>query len=274
MTRRSLSIDEGDELLRGGLRLQQQSVAVGVEGERGERRFVCFAPSLQPLATLVRFPEHRLGRFRPLFLRGAVGLGRLPLSPGLSDTARDFQPLADRLLLPAEPVALLLRHAELDPKSLEVPWRRVGVLGGELLREELGLVAGFRGLAVGQRVHLLVDLQVEEGDQDLPALVRTTLEERVELALGQDHGARERVVVEADDLPNLLLHLARAVAKGLPALAVPALEPRLGRAPLARAVRTMRYVRSPTSNSRCTVSRSAPWLMSCRYSFDTRGTWP
>ena len=222
---------KGDELQAGRPRPQEQRVAVGVEGERGERRLVGFAPSLQLLATLVRFSERSLGRFRPLFLRGAVGLGRLPLPPGLSDAARDLERVPDRVLLAAELVALLLRPQKLDPKSLEVPWRRVGVLRGELLREELGLVAGFRGLAVGQRVHLLVDLEVQEGDQDLPALVRTALEERVELALGQDHGARERVVVEADDLPDLLFHLARPVGKGLPALAVPALEARLGRAP-------------------------------------------
>ena len=72
-----------------------------------------------------------------------------------------------------------------------------------------------RAPLVGDLLHPLVDREVEEADQDLAALLRLALQERVELALRQDHRAGEAVVVEAEDAVDLGAHLLDAVGDRL-----------------------------------------------------------
>jgi hypothetical protein len=218
-----------DELLRHRLRGQEDSVPVRVEGDGGERRLVGLALLLEPRALRVGLAERLLRGPRALLLGETVGLPLVAVAPGLPHAAGEIETLAKRLLPAAEALAVALRAREVGAQGFQALGRRVGVLRGELPGDELGLLPGLRRPPVGERVHLLVDLQVQERDQDLAPLVRPPLEERVELALGQHDRAREGVVVEADDLPHLLVDLARPVGERFPSLAVPALEARLGR---------------------------------------------
>ncbi len=186
------------------LRLEPRPLSVGL-GERGlglpgfrllaldvagQRREVA-AGGPHPTGHLQALGQARLGRFEP----PRLGLGRRQL--------------------------LLARGQGLGGRVLEVH--------RELAGDELGLAPGLDGLAVRDPLHVLVDAEVQERDQDLAPLLRLPLQERVELPLGQDHRAGEGVVVEADDLHDLGLDLLHPIRRGLPALPVAVLQPDLDR---------------------------------------------
>ena len=104
---------------------------------------------------------------------------------------------------------------ELGLLLLEGLLRGAAEVGLELALDEVGLAPGRRAPLVRDLLHPLVDREVEEADQDLAALLRLALQERVELALRQDHRAREAVVVEAEDAVDLGAHLLDAVGDRL-----------------------------------------------------------
>ena len=85
-----------------------------------------------------------------------------------------------------------------------------------------------RASLVGELLHALVDGEVQERDQDLAALLGLALQEGVELALREDDGAREAVVVEAEDAVHLCPDLLDAVSDGFGGIPGDALEALLG----------------------------------------------
>ena len=118
--------------------------------------------------------------------------------------------------------------AELSPLLVEGFLCGVREVGFELALDEVGF--GLRGRAslVRELLHALVDGEAQEGDQDLAALLGLAFQERVELALREDDGAGEPVVVEAEDEVHLVADLSHAVGKRLGAAGRDALEALLG----------------------------------------------
>ncbi len=124
--------------------------------------------------------------------------------------------------------------AKLSLPRLERLRRRVLVVTRELGGDEVGLAPRVGRSAVGDLLHLDVDVEVQQRDQDLVALLRLALQEGVELPLRQHHRAGEGIVVETHDLLDLVLDVLHPPRERLEALRRLLLEHGLGVAREAR----------------------------------------
>ena len=124
------------------------------------------------------------------------------------------QALAHRREARFPAAARRLRLGQLLPPRGQDLRGGVLVVARELAPDEVGLALRVGRAAVGDLLHLDVDVEVQEGDQDLVALLGLALQEGVELALGQHHRAGEGLVVEAHDLLDLLLDVLHPSGQG------------------------------------------------------------
>ena len=105
------------------------------------------------------------------------------------------------------------RGLRLSLRLLHCVGRHAGVLAVEQLSDRVRACP----LVLGERVrvlrHPLEDREPEELGEDVAPLLRIARQELRELALGQQDRPRERVVVQADQAPHDLVHVADPVGE-------------------------------------------------------------
>ncbi len=198
-----------------------------IEAACGERLGHLLRLPPQAFAFAVGIGEQAFGFSHLRLLAFEVAGQRRRLAPCGAHAAGHVQALRQGCLRGFEPGGRLLRFGQTKHPGRQGLLRGILEVHRELAGDELGLAPGLGRAGVGDPVHVLVHAEVQERDQDLAALLGLPLQERVELALGQHHRAREGVVVETDDLHDLGLDLLHAVRRGLPAFPVPVLQPDL-----------------------------------------------
>ena len=218
---------EGGELLGERLRRDERVVAAFVVRVRVFVRVQLVEVAVERLSRLAGAVERGVRGVEALaFVRVVLREARLllPMGAGLLGERRG---LVERLERGLGLLGAALGGLELGLLLLEGLLRGAREVGLELALDEVGLAPGRRAPLVRDLLHPLVDREVEEGHQDLAALLRLALQERVELALRQDHRAREAVVVEAEDAVDLGAHLLDAVGDRLGRAVRDPLEPLL-----------------------------------------------
>ena len=99
-----------------------------------------------------------------------------------------------------------------------------------LLADRLRVTLRVRGAAPRERPCRAVHAEAEQVAQNVAPLALFAAEERVERTLREQHRARERRVIEAEDRGDLLRHRRRAISEWDPAaVLVELFEPRAGR---------------------------------------------